>query len=92
MPELDAIHCAVELVQSRKTGTMDQEHKPGHTPAPTEKTFNIFTGDTNGQLPLAKIQSSVSTLEAPQQQKKSGFFGRNKDKAQARKSAIPEAG
>jgi hypothetical protein len=68
---------------------MDDEQELGQTQPQTEKTFDIFTGDKSGQLPLAKIKSSASSLENPQLQKKSGLFGRSKA-PQPRKSVIPE--
>lgn len=86
--EPDAIHCTVELIQSRKTGVMEDD-EPGQKPAVGGKTFDIFTGDKSGDLPLARITSSASSLENPALPKNTGVFGRI-SKPASRKSVIPE--
>ena len=64
------------------------------TAAPTGlpgKGFDIYTGDTIGQLPLAKIKSHAETILPPEKANKR-LFGRSKEKPQPRKSVISEVG
>jgi len=91
-PEPDAIHCTVELVQSRKTGVIEDEEPKSATAGPAEKEFDIFTGDTSGQFPLAKIKTHASTwVKNTEPGKKSGLWGLGKGKPHPRKSVIPES-
>ena len=83
------IHQTIELIQHSKTGVMEEESAV-EAPDSATKKFDIFTGDSSGNLPLAKIHSLAST-SAAQQEKKSGFWGRGR-KVEHRKSAIEEAG
>jgi hypothetical protein len=69
---------------------MDEETKAAPA-GPVAKKFDIYTGDTIGQLPLAKINSHASTIQQPEKPKKSRFFGRGKGSGQPRKSVIAEA-
>jgi hypothetical protein len=51
---------------------MEAEPKSA-TAGPAEKEFDIFTGDTSGKLPLAKIKTHASTFEPPKPEKREGF-------------------
>jgi len=85
----DSIRCTTELVQRRETGSMDQQT---HNTAlgPSQKEFDIFVGDTTGNLPLARIEShAASDNPDPKRGRIQRMFKRSKE--YLRKSIIPEA-